>query len=61
MLSVALSFFAMAELGDFLLGANGDPEVDRIKVEVTMMDYDYVRSCDKLPELKAILKVLKVS
>jgi hypothetical protein len=48
----------MAELGDFLLGA-GDAEVDRIEVDVTMLDYDYVNSCEKLPELKGILKVLK--
>mmetsp|Transcript_19069 Transcript_19069/g.39713 ORF Transcript_19069/g.39713 Transcript_19069/m.39713 type:complete len:1022 (-) Transcript_19069:75-3140(-) len=48
----------MAELGDFLLGAN-DPEVERVKVEVTMLDYDYVQTCNKMPELKAILKMLK--
>jgi len=48
----------MAELGDFLLGAN-DPEVDRVNVEVTMLDYDYVKTCNKMPELKAILKTLK--
>jgi len=25
-----------------------------------MLDYDYVSKCDKIPELKAILNVLKV-
>ncbi len=49
----------MAELGDFLLGT-ADPEVDKVQVEVTMMDYDFVKNCDKVHELKAVLKTLKV-
>ena len=48
----------MAELGDFLLGTT-DPEVDRVQVDVTMLDYDFVNACSKLSELKAVLKVLK--
>ncbi|GMI17619.1 hypothetical protein TrLO_g4440 [Triparma laevis f. longispina] len=47
----------MAELGDFLLGM-GDPDVDKINVDVNMLDYDYVAKCDRITELKAILKVL---
>lgn len=50
----------MAELGDFLLGM-GDPDVDKINVDVNMLDYDYVAKCDRITELKAILKVLTVS
>ena len=29
-----------------------------MKVEVDMLDYDYVKKCNSLPELKAILSLL---
>jgi len=59
-LSCIQGLFNMAELGDFLLGAT-DPLVDKIQVDVSMLDYDFVLKCDKINELKAVLKVLKVS
>ena len=49
----------MAELGDFLIGGS-DAEVSKIDVRIEHLDYDHVAKCNELPELKAILNVLKV-
>ena len=49
----------MAELGDFLLG--NTEELNKVHVDVNMLDYDHVAKTDDLTELKAILHMLQVS
>lgn len=47
----------MAELGDVHLGLH-DPEIDKVKVDIEMLDYYYVNKCDSVEKLRAVLKVL---
>ena len=50
----------MAELGEYynIISCENNQTVKNIKVETDMLDYDYVKTCSSLPELKAILKTL---
>ena len=50
----------MAELGEYynIISCENNPTSKNIKVDTDMLDYDYVKNCSSLSELKAILKTL---
>jgi len=48
----------MAELGNSFLGLH-NPEVEKVEVDVKMIDYEYVKNCESVNTLRAILKVLQ--